>query len=221
MLDILYEDNHALAVDKPAGALVQPDRTGDRTIIDDVTDDLRERYGKPGNVFVGVVHRLDRPVSGVLLLARTSKGAARLAEQFRDGRVEKTYWALVEGTPEAPSATLEHFLLKDSAHNRVRIAAADEAGARRARLHYQVLRPAAAGTLLEVRLETGRAHQIRVQLAAIGCIVAGDLRYGSRRPLGSMIALHARSIAFDHPTRGERITVEAPLPATWNALLSG
>ena len=221
MLDILYEDNHVLAINKPAGALVQPDRTGDRTLVDDVTDDLRVRFGKPGKVFVGVVHRLDRPVSGVLLLARTSKGAARLAAQFRDGRVEKTYWALVESTPETPAGTLEHFLLKDPAQNRVRIATAEEPGARRARLEYRVLRPAAAGTLLEVRLETGRAHQIRVQLAAMGCIIAGDLRYGSRRPLGSMIALHARTLAFDHPTRGERITIEAPIPATWDALLEG
>jgi len=218
MLDILFEDNHVLAVNKPAGALVQPDRTGDRTIADDVADDLRVRFGKPGKVFVGVVHRLDRPVSGALLLARTSKAASRLAAQFRDGRIEKTYWTLVEGTPEAPAATLEHFLVKDAAHNRVRIATADEPGARRARLDYRVLRATAAGTLLEVRLETGRAHQIRVQLAAMGCIIAGDLRYGSRRPLGSMIALHARTVGFDHPTRGERIQVEAPLPAAWDAL---
>jgi len=221
MLEILHEDNHVLAINKPAGALVQPDRTGDRTLVDDVADDLRARHGKPGNVFVGVVHRLDRPVSGALLFARTSKGASRIAAQFRDGRVEKIYWAVVEQAPGVDASTLEHFLVKDEAHNRVRIANESEPGARRARLHYHVLRTVVAGTLLEVRLETGRAHQIRVQLAATGCPIVGDLRYGSRRGLGPMIALHAHTIAFEHPTRGERIRVEAPIPAAWAALLHG
>jgi len=221
MLEILHEDNHVIAINKPAGALVQPDRTGDRSLVDDVADDLRARHGKPGNVFVGIVHRLDRPVSGVLLFARTSKGAARLAAQFRDGSIEKTYWAVVEQAPPDAAATLEHFLLKDETHNRVRIADANEPGARHARLHYRVVRSVIAGTLLEIRLETGRAHQIRVQLSAIGCTVVGDLRYGARQGLGSRIALHARAIAFDHPTRGERIRLEAPIPAAWAALLDG
>jgi 23S rRNA pseudouridine1911/1915/1917 synthase len=217
-LDILYEDNHCIAVDKPAGALVQPDRTGDATIVDAARDHLRVRHGKRGNVFLTAVHRLDRPVSGVLLLARTDKAASRLAEQFRTGRVEKTYWALVESEPPATSGTLEHVLLKDAAHNRVRVVPAGTPGGRTARLHYTRLGARRGGVLLEIRLDTGRAHQIRVQLAAAGCIIVGDVRYGSRQALGPRIALHACTLAFDHPTRAERITVRAPLPAAWGDL---
>jgi 23S rRNA pseudouridine1911/1915/1917 synthase len=165
------------------------------------------------------VHRIDRPVSGVLLLARTSKAAARLAGQFHAGRVEKTYLALVEGDPPAEAGSLEDHLAKDPATNRVRLAAASDPAARFARLRYRSLGKRAAGTLLEVRLETGRSHQIRVQLAAIGCPIVGDLRYGSCRPLGRSMALHAAELAFDHPTRPERIAVEAPLPAAWEELL--
>jgi 23S rRNA pseudouridine1911/1915/1917 synthase len=209
-----------LAICKPAGWLVQPDRTGDRTIVDLVQDDLRVRHHKPGNVYVGVVHRLDRPVSGVLVVARTSKAAARLAEQFRTGRVEKVYWALVEKPPRPPSGLLEHHLIKDPSTNRVRVARRDEAQARLAQLEYRTLGVHAGGTLLEVRLHTGRSHQIRVQLAAAGSIVTGDLRYGSRTPLGERIALHARRLAFQHPTRGETITVQAEPPPEWEPLLA-
>ena len=214
-ISILHEDNHCIVVDKPAGLLVQPDRTGDATVLDWVADDLRRRFAKPGQVFLAAAHRLDRPVSGALLLARTSKAASRLAEQFRTGRVEKTYWAWVEHAPAEPEATLEHFLVKDPATHSVRTAAAHEAGARLARLHYTTRSSGAQGALLEVRLETGRSHQIRVQLAAAGAPVTGDLRYGARRGLGAWIALHSRRLAFDHPTRAERIVVEAPLPETW------
>lgn len=217
-VSILHEDNHCIVADKPAGMLVQPDRTGDATIIDWVADDLRRRFAKPGQVFLAVAHRLDRPVSGALLLARTSKAASRLAEQFRGGRVDKTYWAWVEHAPAEPEATLEHFLLKDPATNSVRIAGAREAGARLARLHYTTRSSNAHGALLEVQLETGRSHQIRVQLAAAGAPVVGDLRYGASRGLGSWIALHSQRLAFDHPTRAERIVVEAPLPDAWREL---
>jgi 23S rRNA pseudouridine1911/1915/1917 synthase len=217
-LHILYEDNHVLVVDKPAGVLVQPDRTGDRTLIDLVSDDLRRRFQKPGNVFVGVVHRLDRPVSGALLLARTSKAAARLSEQFRSGGIEKTYLALVEQPPAEAAGVLVHSLLKDPATNTVRLSDPQAPGARTARLRYQSLGPHPGGTLIEVHLETGRAHQIRVQLAAIGCVVVGDMRYGSTRPLGAWIALHASRVAFTHPTRGDRIEVTAPLPGAWETL---
>lgn len=217
-LEILYEDNHCLAVAKPAGMLVQPDRTGDATLLDAVRDDLRRRHGKPGNVFAVAVHRLDRPVTGVVLIARTSKAATRLTAQFRDRSVEKTYKALVEGEPE-PEAVLEHELLKDEATNRVRVVPSGTPGARAARLRYRIISRHPAGTLLEVHPETGRAHQIRVQLAASGCPIVGDLRYGSKRALGASIALHAASLAFEHPTRGERIVVEAPLPAEWRPLL--
>lgn len=219
LVTVLYEDNHCLVVDKPAGALVQADRTGDPTLVDAVRDDLRQRLGKPGNVFLAPVHRLDRPVSGVLLLARTSKAATRLAAQFRAGTVEKTYMALVEQAPEAAEGTLEDLLVKDAASNRVRVAQAGEPGARAARLGYRLVSRHPSATLLEVRLETGRSHQIRVQFASRGCPIVGDLRYGSQRALGAMIALHASRLVFQHPTRGENIEVRAPLPPEWDALL--
>jgi len=216
---ILFEDNHCLAVLKPAGILVQADRTGDRTIVDAVRDAVRERDRRPGNVFVVAVHRLDRPVSGALLLARTSKAAERLTEQFRTGTVEKRYVALVEAPPPHEVGKLVHRLLKDRENNRVRIANPGDPEARIARLDYRSLGPRPGGTLLEVRLHTGRAHQIRVQLAASGCPIVGDLRYGAHRPLGSMIALHAQELVFSHPTRGHRVTVRAPIPEEWNDLL--
>jgi 23S rRNA pseudouridine1911/1915/1917 synthase len=206
-------------VDKPAGLLVQADRTGDPTLLDAAREYLRSKYQKPGNIFVAAVHRLDRPVSGVVLLARTSKAATRLAEQFRTGQVEKKYLALVEERPPENAATLEHHLVKDAAANRVRLAEPGEPGARLARLHYRVLDTCPGGTLVEVGLETGRSHQIRVQLASIGCVVVGDLRYGAQRALGSWIALHAAELAFAHPTRGERIVVRTPLPESWQELL--
>ncbi len=220
-LEILYEDNHCLAVCKPAGVLVQGDRTGDSTIAAAAAEYLRQRYGKPGRVFVGVVHRLDRPVSGVVLLARTSKAAARLALQFRHGEVGKHYLALVEHAPAAAAGTLEHHLAKDHRTNRTRAVAATHPRARLARLRYRVLSQHPGGTLVEVLPETGRSHQIRVQLAASGCVIVGDLRYGSKRRLGAMLALHASRLEFAHPTREERVFVEAPLPASWHALLRG
>jgi 23S rRNA pseudouridine1911/1915/1917 synthase len=220
-MDVLFEDNHCLAVCKPAGILVQGDRTGDATLVDQAALYLRGRYGKPGRVFVGVVHRLDRPVSGVLLLARTSKAAARLSEQFRSGRVHKTYLALVQAPPPGSAGHLEHHIEKDPERNRSRVVAAGTEGSRRARLHYRVRSQHAGGTLLEVVPETGRSHQIRVQLAACGAVIVGDVRYGSRHELGSMLALHASRLEFEHPTRHERVSVEAPLPDAWSALLQG
>ncbi len=220
-LEVLFEDNHCLALNKPAGMLVQGDRTGDPTLADAAGSYLRQRYGKPGRVFVGVVHRLDRPVSGVVLLARTSKAASRLAEQFRRGSVGKRYLALVEQAPQPPSGTLVHHLAKDEATNRTRVVGARHAGARLARLRYRVVTQHPGGALLEVEPETGRSHQIRVQLAACGAIIVGDVRYGSRRRLGNMLALHASQLEFEHPTREERLRVEAPLPASWQLLLQG
>jgi 23S rRNA pseudouridine1911/1915/1917 synthase len=200
--------------------LVQADRTGDPTLLDAAREYLRSKYQKPGNIYVSAVHRLDRPVSGVVLLARTSKAATRLTEQFREGRVEKTYRTLVEQHPPEDEATLEDYLVKDADANRVRIAKHGDPGARLARLRYRVVDVHRGGTLLEVRLETGRSHQIRVQLAAIGCVIVGDLRYGSRRALGGWIALHAASLAFLHPTRGDAIVVHAPIPDAWQELLA-
>lgn len=220
-LEVLFEDNHCLAVCKPAGLLVQGDRTGDATLVGAAAAYLRRRYAKPGRVFVGVVHRLDRPVSGVVVLARTSKTAARLAEQFRHHRVGKRYWALVENSPVPPAGTLEHFLAKDPATNRTRVVGAGHAGARRARLRYRVLARHPGGTLVEVEPESGRSHQIRVQLAACGAVIVGDVRYGSRYRLGPMLALHAARLEFEHPTRHERVVVEAPLPPAWQGLMRG
>lgn len=216
---ILHEDNHCLVVDKPAGMLVQPDRTGDPSLLDWVREDVGRRFAKPGQVFIGIVHRLDRPVSGVVLLARTSKAAARLAAQFRDGTVEKRYWAVVEKSPDAPEGVLEDDLVKDAASNRVRVARSSERGARQARLRYAVLGARPGGTLVEVQPDTGRPHQIRVQLASRGWIIVGDLRYGSQRELGRWIALHARELAFRHPTRKETVRVGADVPLEWLALL--
>ena len=220
-LEVLFEDNHCLAVCKPAGLLTQGDRTGDPTLLAAAAAYLRQRYSKPGRVFVGVVHRLDRPVSGVVLFARTSKAAARLAAQFRDGSVGKRYWALVEKAPSPAVGTLEHLLAKDPKTNRTRVVPTGRAGARRARLRYRVLARHPGGTLVEVEPESGRSHQIRVQLAAAGAVIVGDVRYGSQRRLGSMLALHAARLEFEHPTRRERIVVEAPLPPAWQVLLRG
>ena len=198
---------------------MQGDRTGDPTLMDAARGYLRETYRKPGNVYVAAVHRLDRPVSGIVLLARTSKAASRLTQQFRDGQVEKGYLALVEAAPARSEGTIEELLVKDRRTNRVRLAEPGEAGARGARLHYRVQPARPGGVLLEVCPETGRSHQIRVLLASVGSVIVGDLRYGSRRELGAMIALHAAFLAFRHPTRAERIEVRSPLPEAWRNLL--
>ena len=218
-LDVLYEDNHCLAVAKPAGLLVQGDATGDPTLVDAATRYLRERYHKPRRVYVGAVHRLDRPVSGVVLLARTSKAAARLSEQFRAGSVRKLYLACVAPAPLDDQGTLEHHLLKDPRTNRSGVVASDVAGARRAQLRYRVLERGPRATLIEVEPTTGRSHQIRVQLAAVGSVIWGDVRYGSPHRLGHWIALHAAELTFVHPTRDENVTVRAPRPAEWSRVL--
>jgi len=222
-LDILYCDNYCLAVNKPAGILAQGDRTGDYTIIDMARKRLREdRGGKSGRPFVAPVHRLDRPVSGALLLARKSKAAARLSEAFREGGIEKIYWAFVEGRPAKPSAYIENWLVKDESANRSRIANPDAAGAASAKLFYRTLGKHGGMSLLEVRLLTGRPHQIRVQMAGLGCVIAGDIRYGSKWKLGRMIGLHCRSLNFPHPKTGERVYVCAEVPSEWqNTFFAG
>lgn len=219
-LDVLYEDNHCLAVAKPAGLLVQGDRTRDPTLAAAATEYLRQHYDKPGRVYLGVVHRLDRPVSGVVLLARTSKAAARLSQQFREGRVRKLYRAVVERPPPEDEGGLEHYLRKDAANNRTDVVGAHESGARRARLRYRVLRREPGATLLEIKPLTGRSHQIRVQLAAAGSVIVGDVRYGSKRELGHWIALHAAELEFAHPTRDERVTVRSDVPVAWADVLA-
>jgi 23S rRNA pseudouridine1911/1915/1917 synthase len=214
-LEILYEDNHCLAIFKPSGAVSAHFQGQEETLDRAVKAYLKERYQKPGNVVLGVVHRLDRPVSGVLLFARTSKAAARLSEQFREGTVEKTYWAVVEGDLDKAAGSLEDWLLRDKTAGRVEVVEPRTRGARQALLHFQRRGGHGGLTWLEVRPQTGRTHQLRVQLAHHGFPIYGDARYGSVHTFGRAIALHARSLTFLHPVRYEPITLTAEVPRGW------
>lgn len=214
-LDILYEDNHCLAIAKPSGVLSTHYQGREETLDRAVKHYLKEKYHKPGNVFLGVVQRLDRPVSGVLVFARTSKAAARLAEQFREGTVEKVYWAIVEGEVATPAGTLEDWLHKNEATNRVEVVERHSPGARQAVLHFQRRGGHGGLTWLELRPQTGRRHQLRVQLAHRGHPIYGDARYGSVHTFLQAIALHARSLTFLHPVRYEPITLTAEVPRVW------
>ncbi|MDO5036541.1 MAG: RluA family pseudouridine synthase [Porphyromonas sp.] len=212
---ILYEDNHLIAVNKLAGELVQGDKTGDEPLSDAVARYLKEKYNKPGNVFVGVIHRLDRPVSGIVLFAKTSKALSRTNELFRKDSVIKKYHAIVERAPRALQGTLRHHLLKNAKQNKSYPVAPTQKGAKAASLHYQTIGKSDRYTLLEVELHTGRHHQIRVQLSANSTTIRGDLKYGARRSLpNGSISLHARQLIFEHPIgdRGE-INIVAPYPA--------
>ena len=217
MISPLYLDNHLLVVAKPLGLLVQGDATGDADLVTLAKAYLKERFDKPGNVFVGLVHRLDRPTSGVVCLARTSKAASRLSDQFRRRAVEKRYLALVEGRL-AGAGRCEGWLA--SAGGRVELVTEGAPGAKRAALGWRALASRAGRTLVEVDLETGRKHQIRVQLAALGTPVVGDFRYGSATPFadGRGLALHAYRLAFEHPTRRVPVAFTAPPPAAWAGL---
>jgi len=212
--DILYEDNHLLVVNKHAGDLVQPDPSGEEALEEQIKAYLKARDAKPGAVFLGVVHRIDRPVSGAVIFAKTSKALVRLNEMIREGRIEKRYWALVERRPEAESGELHHYILRDGRTNRSKAFAQPRPEAKEARLRYAVIGAGTHYTLLEVELLTGRHHQIRAQLAAIGCPIRGDLKYGARRSIaGGGISLHSRRVRFDHPVRHEPVDVTAPVPA--------
>jgi len=212
-IQVLHEDNHTIVVNKRSSDIVQGDKTGDVPLSEAVKDYLKEKYNKPGNVFCGVVHRLDRPTSGALLFARTSKALSRLNEQFRDKSTRKVYWAIVENKPTQAQGTLTHFLKRNEKQNKSYASEIETNGSKRAVLHYTWKASSDKYHLLEIELETGRHHQIRCQLSAIGCIIKGDLKYGARRsnPDGS-IHLHARELSFDHPTSGERIQCVAPVP---------
>ena len=213
-LVVLYEDNHCLAVDKPAGLLTMGDHSNDLTLVDLARDYLRTKFQKPGKVFVGVVHRLDRPVSGVVLFARTSKGASRLSEQFRLHTIEKTYMAVVEGRVSTHHGELRHRLSKDRQRNVVSVVDNDESG-QECVLFYERLECVGRYTLLKVQPQTGRSHQIRVQLAAQDWPIAGDRKYGSKSLTDGFIALHASSLTFAHPTSKETVTVHSPQPNSW------
>lgn len=216
MLTVLYEDNHCLAVNKPARLLTMGDSTGDESLVDQAREYIRQKYHKPGQVYVGVVHRLDRPVSGVVLLARTSKGAARLSEQFREGSVTKVYQALVTGSCPEGQVTWRDWLLKDESRNTVRCVAEGTPGSRESILSVRPLGRPGQRTLVEVTPLTGRSHQIRVQLSHHRLPIVGDAKYGSIEPFREgCIALHASALTFRHPTRDETITVAAPLPNSW------
>ena len=216
-LTILYQDNHLLAVDKPACMLTAGDRTRDPSLLDIAKQYLKQQYGKPGNVYLGLVHRLDRPVSGVVLFARTSKAARRLSDQFRTGTVRKLYHAWVHGRPERSSAELVDFLLKDCKNNIVRVVGEGLEGARRAALEYSVLDQAEHRSLLEIRPHSGRAHQIRVQLASRGLPILGDVKYGGPRWRHGCIALHASELTLDHPVGQQTVTIRAAEPKLWES----
>jgi 23S rRNA pseudouridine1911/1915/1917 synthase len=223
---ILFEDNYCLAVAKPAGLLTQGVPPGLPTLEALVKDYLRHRYHKPGNVYLGIPHRLDRPVSGAIVFARNTKAARRLAEQFQQRQVAKVYWAAVEGDVQTPEGVWEDWLRKLPEEARAERSEPGTPGARQAVLRYRRLQPCAGGTLLELRPETGRMHQLRVQAALRGWPIRGDAAYGARLTFGPpaelprdrIIALHARSLTFLHPIRYEPVTVVAPLPETWREL---
>ena len=221
-MTVLYEDNHVIAVNKTCNEIVQGDKTGDTPLSEIVKAYIKEKYNKPGEVFLGVTHRLDRPTSGVVLFARTSKALTRLNEMFKSHeQIKKTYWAIVQGAPKQPEARLENWLTRNEQLNKSFVAKPGTNEAKQAILTYKTLVRGEHYTLLEINLETGRHHQIRCQLAAIGCPVKGDLKYGAKRsnPDGG-ICLHARQIEFIHPVSKQPICITAPVPddALWRAL---
>ena len=213
MLEVLYEDNHIIAVNKKASDIVQGDKTGDRPLPEYIKDYIKKKYKKPGKVFLGVVHRLDRPVSGVMVFARTSKALSRLNEMFREKKVQKTYWAIVKNKPQNTKETLVHYLLKNQAKNKSQAFNREGNHALRSELSYKLIRSLDNYHLLEVSPKTGRHHQIRVQLAKIGCPIKGDIKYGfDRTNKDKSIHLHARKIDFIHPVKKEPISITAPTP---------
>ena len=212
-MEILYEDNLIIIFNKSPREIVQGDKTGDKPLVDMVKDYLKEKYHKPGNVFCGVVHRLDRPTSCIVVFAITSKALARLNEMFKKGEVDKTYWAIVKDLPPQDEGTLVHFLIKNQKNNKSVAYDTEKPRSKKAVLHYKLVGRSQRYYLLEVKLETGRHHQIRCQLAKIGLPIRGDLKYGAQRsnPDGS-ISLHARNISFVHPVSKKMIDITAPVP---------
>lgn len=212
-MKVLYEDNHIIVINKAAGEIVQGDKTGDESLCDTMKQYIKEKYAKPGNVFIGLPHRLDRPVSGVVVFAKTSKALERLNRMFSEGAVKKIYWALTKGIPTPAEAELETWILRNEKMNKSFSYPKEVKGSKRAILHYRIAAASQNYNLIEVELKTGRHHQIRCQLSSIGCPIKGDLKYGAQRsnPDGS-ISLHARYIEFIHPVSKELIAITAPLP---------
>lgn len=224
IMKVVYEDNHILVVNKEPGEIVQGDKTGDRPLSETLKEWLKEKYSKPGNVFLGVVHRLDRPVGGLVIFAKTSKALTRLNDMLREGKIHKTYLAVTRGTPPATAGELHHYVRSDSRTNKSYASQSPKPGAKEARLRYRHVSSTDRYSLLEVELLTGRKHQIRVQLSSMGCPIRGDLKYGDKRsnPDGS-ISLMAWKLDFVHPVSGERIRLQAPIPREplWQGLAQG
>ncbi|MDR1555892.1 MAG: RluA family pseudouridine synthase [Tannerellaceae bacterium] len=212
-MEVIYEDNHIIAVNKTCSEIVQGDKTGDTPLSELLKEWLKEKYQKPGNVFVGVTHRLDRPVSGVVLFAKTTKALSRLNDMFRLGKIKKTYWAIVKNPPPKEEDELTHWLSRNEQQNKSYVYTEERPQSKQAILHYRLIAHSDTYYLLEIDLKTGRHHQIRSQLSEIGCPIQGDLKYGARRsnPDGG-ICLHARSVGFIHPVSKEAIQIVAPLP---------
>lgn len=221
-MNVIYEDNHIILVNKASSEIVQGDKTGDTPLSETVKQYIKEKYHKPGNVFLGVTHRLDRPVSGLVLFARTSKALSRLNEMFKTKEIKKTYWAIVKKQPPAPAGELVHWLVRNEKQNKSYAYDREVKDSKKAILDYKVIGRSEHYYLLEINLQTGRHHQIRCQLAKMGCPIKGDLKYGAQRsnPDGS-ICLHARRIEFVHPVSKEKMSFEAPVPesALWKSFL--
>ena len=221
-MEIIYEDNHLIVVNKNCHEIVQGDKTGDRPLSETLKIFLKEKYAKPGNVFIGVTHRLDRPVSGIVVFAKTSKALTRMNELFSSGKVKKTYWAIVKNCPPKQEDTLTHWLVRNENQNKSYAYPSEKPNSKEAVLHYRVISHSDRYFLLEIDLLTGRHHQIRCQLAQIGCPIKGDLKYGAERsnPDGG-ISLHAHSVAFLHPVTKEliQLTANPPKDSLWKALI--
>ena len=215
-INVLYEDNHIIAVVKPAGVLSQPDKTGDVSMLDEVKRYLKEKYHKPGNVFVGLLHRLDRPASGIMLFAKTSKGASRLSEQFRNKTVEKTYQVLVSGKPAAQKGALKNFLGKDEKSLKAR----EFENGTEANLFYEVVRSNKKYSLLKIKIDAGKFHQIRAQLSMAGMHIVGDVKYKGEKWAQDSIALCATGLSFIMATEDKRIDLKIDVPKEWEAYLS-
>lgn len=219
-LQVLYEDNHIIIVNKRAGDIVQGDKTGDQPLSEVVKAYIKDKYDKPGNVYLGVVHRLDRPTSGIVLFSKTSKALPRLNKIFAEKKAKKTYWAVVKNVPNQPQGTLIHWLKKNPKNNKSSAYDQEVKGSKKAILHYYSVKTLDRYVLLQIELETGRHHQIRCQLAKIGCPIKGDLKYGfDRSNNDASISLHARQLQFVHPVSKAPINITAPLPndPIWNA----